>query len=62
QQAQGDKKNPQDQQQGQTAGANAGELTPEEAERLLDAMKAGEIASQKRKVLLKGNPYRGNEW
>jgi Ca-activated chloride channel family protein len=62
-QPEGEEGEPQDQQQGQPAGAQAGGLTEEEAERLLDAMKAGEIESQKkRRIILRGKRYSGNEW
>jgi len=52
-----DPEKPQDQQQ------QPGELSPEEAERLLDALKDRETESQKRRrIKLQGKRYRGNPW
>lgn len=60
---------PQDQQDPQQQGSQegqeqqAGELSPEEAERLLDAMKDREAESQKRRrIRLQGKRYRGKPW
>ena len=50
----------QQQQEGQQL---PGELSPEEAERLLDALKDRETESQKRRrIKLQGKRYRGNPW
>lgn len=58
----GDENRPPEQQQ-EGEGGQPGELTPEEAERLLDALKDRETESQKRRrVMLQGKRYRGNPW
>lgn len=51
------------QQDAQQAEAKPGELTPEEAARILDAMKDREDTSQKRrKIRVSGRRYNGNAW
>ncbi|MDE2798765.1 MAG: tetratricopeptide repeat protein, partial [Gemmatimonadota bacterium] len=64
-QDQQDQNQDQDQQQGQQQGQQPDprEMTPEEAARILNAMKAREEESQKRRKLkLRGRRYDGNAW
>lgn len=54
---------PQDQNESQSQPQQPGELSPEEAERLLDALKDREADSQKRRrIRLQGKRYRGKPW
>ena len=65
QQGQQDQQDGQDQrdQQDQQQGQDPREMTPEEAARILNAMKAREEESQKRRKLkLRGRRYDGNAW
>ena len=65
QQGQQDQQDGQDQldQQDQQKGQDPREMTPEEAARILNAMKAREEESQKRRKLkLRGRRYDGNAW
>lgn len=65
QQGQQDQQDGQDQrdQQDQQQGRDPREMTPEEAARILNAMKAREEESQKRRKLkLRGRRYDGNAW
>ena len=62
--AQQDQPDQQDQNpEGQQPPPQPGELTQEDAERILDALKDREADAQKRRLIqLKGRRYRGNEW
>ena len=58
-----DQDRPEDQQAPQDVPREEGELTVEEAERILEALKDRELQAQKRRrILLRGRNYRGNEW